>query len=358
MALLTHAPTDEVVYVMNVHVHENAKLSRKQFLERVDGVKAIRANWVRSGITWYPATAREWNLLSHLHAAVRSGDFGHVGSRPDYTYFGLVIPRPQYAWLANNDIGVLQRQVIAFLAGMYFRDSEAERFMSKQLYSPIYNEVKEVSLSCFHDEGASKYEHEEFAAYYVKQFKVYTGATPPAFLQYPARHLEDSIASAWGSDLDFHLGHGEFYMSEADWKTVIVKKEHDALLRAEAEEELWQRWKQTFELADSGGKHVFEIFATPSTKGFLYVIQQGESDLYKIGWTADADITRRMAGLQTASPEKLSIKGSFSASSRQTETTLHRMLAAHKQRGEWFRLSTEQVSQLLDDGWRSDQQIF
>src|SRR6266403_1335505 len=113
-------------------------------------------------------------------------------------------------------------------------------------------------------------------------------------------------------------------MSGTDWETIIVKKNHDALLRGEAEEHLWQRWKQTFELADSGRSHVFELFATPSTKGLVYIIQQGESDFYKIGWTADTDVSRRLASLQTASSEKLSVAGSF-ASSRQTEATLHRM---------------------------------
>jgi len=358
MALLTHAPTKDVAFVMNVHVHEDAKLTRKQFLERVGGVKAIRANWIRRGITWYPTTAREWNFLSHMHAAVRSSDFGHVGSRPDYKYFGVVIPRRQYAWLENNDIGVLQRQIIGFLAGLYVRDSEADRFMKEQLYGPIYNEVKTVAAEYFQRAETSKLKHEEFAAYYAEQVKSYTGAIPPTFLQYPDPYIEEPTASSWGSDLEFHLGHGEFYMSGTDWETIIVKKNHDALLRAEAEEHLWQRWKQTFELADSGRSHVFELFATPSTKGLVYIIQQGESDFYKIGWTADTDVSRRLASLQTASSEKLSVAGSFSASSRQTEATLHRMFVQHRQRGEWFRLTLDQVKQLLDEKWRSEQQIF
>lgn len=358
MGMFGEAPTQDLVYVMNVHIHEDAKISRKGFLERVGGVKAIRANWVRAGITWYPTSAREWNLLSHLHAAVRSADFAYVGSRSDYKYFGLMLPRPQYAWLANNDVGVLQRQIIGFLAGLYLRDSAADGFMREQLYGPVYSEVKATASKYFDNKEAAKFEYEEFAHYYIEQFRSYTGAVPPAFLQYPDRHLDEPIASAWGIDTEFQLGYGEFYMSYADWKTVIVKKEHDTLLRTESEEGLWQRWKQTFELADSGGSHVFEIFATPSAKGFVYIIQQGESDLYKIGWTGDADVRRRLGALQTATAEKLSLVGSFSASSRQTEATLHRLFAQFRQRGEWFRLNADQISQLLDQSWRSEQQIF
>jgi Meiotically up-regulated gene 113 len=141
-------------------------------------------------------------------------------------------------------------------------------------------------------------------------------------------------------------------------KTVVEEGKDDALIRSEAETGLWQRWKQTFELADSGGSHVFEIFASPSSKGCIYIIQQGDSDLYKIGWTADTEPSRRVAALQTASPENLSVVGSFSASSRQTEATLHRLFSQFKQRGEWFRLNVEQVSHMLDERWRSNQQIF
>lgn len=351
-------PTQDLVYVMNVYIHEEAKLSRKEFLERVSGVVAIRANWVTQGITWYPTTATNWNFLPHLHAAIRSGDFAYVGSRPDYKYFGLFLARPQYAWLANNDLGVLQRQVVGFLAGMYAHDAEAEKFMSQQLYPPIYEEMKTTASKYFSDAERSKLDRDDFTDYYVEQFKEYTGGAPPSFLQYPSREVDDVVARTWGCDMEFYLGYGEFYMSGTDWKTVVEEGKDDALIRSESETGLWQRWKQTFELADSGGSHVFEIFASPSSKGCIYIIQQGDSDLYKIGWTADTEPSRRVAALQTASPENLSVVGSFSASSRQTEATLHRLFSQFKQRGEWFRLNVEQVSHMLDERWRSNQQIF
>src|SRR5205085_9214465 len=103
MTMFGKPPTKDFVYVMNVQIHEEAKKSRKEFLDCVSCVAAIRANWVTRGITWYPTSSREWNLLSHIHAAVRSGDFAYVGSRDEYKYFGLILPKPQYHWLANND---------------------------------------------------------------------------------------------------------------------------------------------------------------------------------------------------------------------------------------------------------------
>jgi len=293
-----------------------------------------------------------------MHAAVRSGDFAYVGSRRDYKYFGLFLPRPQYAWLANNDLGVLQRQVVGVLAGMYAHDPEADKFMSEQLYGAIYEEVKSVASKYFSDSERSKLDRDDFADYYAEQFKAYTGGAPPTFLQYPSREIDDLVARTWGCDTEFYLGYGEFYMFDTDWKTVVEKGKDDALVRSESETGLWQRWKQTFELADSGGSHVFEIFATPSSKGCIYIIQQGDSDFYKVGWTAETEPSRRVAALQIASPEHLSIVGSFSASSRQTEATLHRLLSQFRHRGEWFRLTGEKVTQLLDEQWRVEQQIF
>lgn len=357
MSMFGEAPTNDLVYVMNVHIHEDAKLSRKNFLDRVRCVRAIRANWVRAGITWYPTSSREWNLLAHLHTAVRSGDFGYVGSRDDYKYFGVFLPSPQYWWLANNDPGVLQRQVIGFLAGMYVREPEAEKFMREQLYGAVFKEVRDVALKYFNPK-VRQLEHDEFKEYYVAQCKEYTGAPPPLFLRYPECYLNESVASAWGCDLEFHLGYGEFYMSATDWKTIVKEGKYDELLRTESEEGLWQRWKHTFELADSGGGHVFEVFANSSTKGFVYVIRQSDSDLYKIGWTENADVTRRLTSLQTASSEELVLVGSFSASSRQTEAALHRLFAQQRQRGEWFRLTAAQIKNVLDEEWRTQQQIF
>lgn len=357
-AVLAQPAGRDFVYVMNIHIHEDAKLSRREFLQRVACVSAIRTNWSDMGVTWYPTTAKEWNLLAHLHAAVRSGDFGFVGSVPDYKYFGLFLPRPQYAWLANNDLGVLQRQIICFLAGMYSREPDAENFMSEQLYSPVYDEAKRTASHYFDTKIVRGLDEEKFLKYYTTQFKVYTGAPPPAFLRGPECELDADVALTWGCDTRLHFGYGEFYMFDTDWRKIVEKGQCDRLLRAESDTVMWQRWKQTFELADSGGNHVFEMFATSSAKGYVYVIQQGDADLYKIGWTSDSEINRRLASLQTAASEKLSLVGSFSASSQQTEKSLHRLFAPFRHRREWFRLSDEQVAQLLDEKWRIEQQIF
>jgi hypothetical protein len=349
--MLAQPATRDFVYVMNIHIHEDAKLSRKEFLQRVACVSAIRTNWNSMGMTWYPCSAQQWSLLAHLHAAVRSGDFGFVGSVLDYKYFGLFLPRPQYAWLANNDLGVLQRQIIGFLAGIYSRDSDAGDFMGEQLYSPVYDEVRQTASCYFDTKTVRDLDEDQFLEYYTTQFRAYTGSAPPVFLHRPECELDNTVSKAWGCDTRLHFGYGEFYMFDADWRKIVEKGQSDRLLRAEADEVMWQRWKQTFELADSERGHVFEIFATPRNTGFIYLIQQGESDLYKIGWTADTDVGRRLSALQTASSENLSLVGSFSASSRQTE-------AGHKERGEWFRLAQEQVNQLLDEHWRCEQQIF
>jgi len=66
---------------------------------------------------------------------------------------------------------------------------------------------------------------------------------------------------------------------------------------------------------------------------FVYVIQAA-SGLVKIGVSHDPE--RRLSTLQTGHPDELRLLG-FVSGGRPLEAHLHRMLKAHRVRGEWFR---------------------
>jgi len=67
--------------------------------------------------------------------------------------------------------------------------------------------------------------------------------------------------------------------------------------------------------------------------GFIYAI--GNGDLVKIGWSIDPN--RRLAALQTGSPESLVLLGVV-AGTRQAERDAHLKLGAWRVRGEWFKI--------------------
>lgn len=75
----------------------------------------------------------------------------------------------------------------------------------------------------------------------------------------------------------------------------------------------------------------------------VYFIQSGDS--VKIGVTSD--VAKRVASLQTGSPRQLVVLNIIPGGEK-TEAMLHAALAAHRQKGEWFKLCDE-VSKCVAD---------
>lgn len=72
--------------------------------------------------------------------------------------------------------------------------------------------------------------------------------------------------------------------------------------------------------------------------GSVYFIQQGAAGPIKIGFSDRPE--RRVAQLQTSTPERLRILATMPGS-KQTEGSLHRRFARHRMQGEWFRPAQE-----------------
>lgn len=70
----------------------------------------------------------------------------------------------------------------------------------------------------------------------------------------------------------------------------------------------------------------------------VYFIQVGGSGPIKIGTATD--LAQRIATLQTGSPDPFVLLGSIPGDAR-TEGALHRALAHHRHRGEWFKPTPE-----------------
>jgi hypothetical protein len=67
--------------------------------------------------------------------------------------------------------------------------------------------------------------------------------------------------------------------------------------------------------------------------GFIYFIQVGDDGPVKIGWSMNPQ--KRLAGLQTAHPEQLHLRG-YRRGSVQAERELHETLKDYRVNGEWF----------------------
>lgn len=97
-------------------------------------------------LTWYPTTAREWTLWEGIHNAVNKGDFGNVGVPVDYYPFGLILPRPLHNLFVRNDLAVIQRQVIAYLATVLAYDPDGEKFVPAQVFPPVAKMAQQAQV--------------------------------------------------------------------------------------------------------------------------------------------------------------------------------------------------------------------
>jgi hypothetical protein len=93
------------------------------------------------------------------------------------------------------------------------------------------------------------------------------------------------------------------------------------------------------------------LAAPPQSVGLVYLILELLSGLHKIGWTASSDTRKRLATLQTACSSELRLVGSFTAT-LDSERRLHTLFQPQRVRGEWFRLSTDDVVNILSTDWR------
>ena len=345
-------------HVPNLRIHHAAGLKKDAFLERVSPVRAIRQGEETLNLTWYPTTARDWTLWEGLHNAINKGDFSHVGVRDSYYPFGLILPRALHNLFERNDLSFIQRQLVAYLAGVLAYDTAAEEFMPDQVFPPVVERAKQARRDLFTDERFDGFSWEDFSPRLTDAFIQYTGAPPLEFLQsLPHGYREPEVTTRWWIDHEFHLGYGTYYFTETDWKTLIVEHKDDALLRAESDRNTWELWLHAFRSGELNHGSEASFFAPASTSGTIYILRQEGTVNYKIGWTTSIDPSSRVSSLQTGSPQRLELIGHFPAASQSTESALHRIFAASRTSGEWFTLTESQVSDILDGKWRRSQQI-
>jgi hypothetical protein len=91
------------------------------------------------------------------------------------------------------------------------------------------------------------------------------------------------------------------------------------------------------------GGRVLPWKATKATKGFIYFIRRGWNGPIKIGWALDP--WRRLGELQIGSATRLRLIGIWPGTMAD-EHELHKQLAEHRTRGEWFVLPAETLKEI------------
>lgn len=112
-----------------------------------------------------------------------------------------------------------------------------------------------------------------------------------------------------------------------------------------------EKWRKVAKI--SGREHAkvyraYEKLYVPITPGgFVYIIQLGDTNVYKIGITND--LSRRLSQLQSKCPIPLTIVHRWWGHDFQAfEKALHLKFSSQRIRGEWFKLSTSDLLDLVE----------
>jgi len=371
-----------VTVVINPYVHKHIKKeTREGFLERVSCVEYIRTRTDSSGcdgLSLYIGSQNNYEQFRDIKLAVSKGDFTGLDSRTYGYVFGIDIPDKLYDWMLKNDIDLIYRQVFCWLAALYASDPGMRYVMLEQIYPPVFEEVLKIYEEYFSEYVESEEEYsirtgkEEFLTWeeeqvhskvlkevYKKACKDYYGSLPPDIISNPfslSSH-EDWMLGNGASDR-FNVTITKFWFTPIDWKNIVLNEVQDNLARCESVKHYWEKWRHQFSAFESTNNHHFSLFNGNQKKGYVYLINQRNTSVYKIGFTTDQKIEKRLKGLQTGNAAVLDITGYFQCSGVKTEGNVHKLFSSQRLQGEWFELENKDVYNILDEKWRILNNIF
>ena len=366
-----NSPKEEDILIINPSIHKTTKLSRKQFLDKVSFVKAIRTIENNTYLTIYPYDYNEYLLIEQFHDLINKGDFSFFQSSNKHE-FGIIVPKALFSWFKNTDLVVIQKQIISWLTSIYvINDCDWRNKMREDLYSIVFEEVLSVFKNYYPENIDTITGYSDLKDVCRKACTSYAGSLPSQLLcdfyfpfYSPCEKERERLEKEWGLlDQDekihnFVFFFDSFYFTKTDWEDIVENDKENSLQRAESSSEIWHKWEQTFSHYETRKTHIFSFFSEEQKKGFIYVIRRGDTSEYKIGWTADHDINKRCKSLQTGSPEILTVRGHFPTSSQKTEKVIHNIFKKQHISGEWFYLTEDQVVNLLNPYWRQKNNIY
>ena len=373
--------------VINPYLHEEIKQTRDELLERLSCVEAIRTTQedASTGLSPYIVSLHEFNLYQYIKSAVDKGDFSGLDSYYQCKHFGIEISDKLLTWFKNNELDTIKRQVFCWLAALYWLDSDKRQIMEDQLYLPVLEEIRNIFSTYFEEEVSWDDVQEEVQTYseeegseeegswdnrqeevqeqarriYHSACLDYYGSLPPEIINLPEPlNVESTIGKLWWVYDKFSIKVNRFYFLYRDWERIVIKQEKDNLLRSESSRDAWIKWKHQFASFDRNKSNIYSVFNEKALKGWVYLIKQTEEHLYKIGYTRNADIKKRLLQLQTGNPYSLEVVGSFPCTGKVTEKVLHSLFSDHRKMGEWYSLSPQDVKNILDQSWRISANIF
>ncbi|SHG06506.1 T5orf172 domain-containing protein [Mariniphaga anaerophila] len=339
----------ENIFLINSNIHQESKLKKEEFLERVRNVKKIRVSEIERN--FFPQEPSEWEILEELHKAVNNGlfKFGIQGHK----IFALEINDDLYNWFLNNELQTIQKQVINWIAAVYLSRPDLKEYFEDAIYAPVLLEAKRVIDNFYSRNYIKKYEFlfenvrlfdeafngekdilkkekfEEFEKlnsskietlynergmeYFNASLK-YINCPPPNFLKNPIEESNAILFDDYGLKYSQRIKIKLAYFNESDWTFIVERdknkarefyshsiksgilresdidrmieeSEWDTLERAESDKNFWDKWLFSYRNYEKTNSFMYKLIDDNSSKGLVYIIRQRNTNYFKIGYT-------------------------------------------------------------------------
>jgi hypothetical protein len=138
--------------VCNIDIHNSYGASLSEFYNRVRHLTQMRTLSSDQSFTYFITDDHELNRLKQLQTAVKTGriNFLDYESESSSMYvFALKVDKKILDWLYYSSSTVLEKQLIAWMAMMYFLNHNERELLDRQLHRRLLSRAKKLIVQRF-----------------------------------------------------------------------------------------------------------------------------------------------------------------------------------------------------------------
>lgn len=363
--------------------NSRANLKKEIFLKRIQNVKALRSN--THVHPFFIHENQDYSIIDDLYNAINNKNF-EFGSYPDSRVVIIEINKDLFEWFFNTDLNVIKKQIYNWMTAVMIVNDRSFNEIHELVYPYIINEIEYIFKNYYSefienvgeftamDDSEISDKYNRFKDKYAQVCKDYIGSLPVSFLSNPFKanffypyfnittgffRIDDWIGIIEKNFPKFvDLDSNSMSNDTSKLREIFDSYKYDTLERAEKNYEYFEIWKQNFIKHTGAEPHTHIPIHEIVKKGFIYLVNQENTEFYKIGWTENGDVEKRLNQLQTGNPYKIVLVDYFVASSIKTEKVLHNHFDSQRITGEWFKLTNDDVKNLLNENWRINNHIY
>lgn len=252
---------NEYVWLPNLNIHNHAKITPSELIERTSKVEQLRQSESAVSFTFYPTSEEELKQNRAIYDYA-NGDYNALHDQ--YIYFNIKFPLNFLFFLRSKPWDVVEKSVHAYLAFLHWSDEDSQRHIEEQVERKTLKSVIKLTNGETFQKMNSKWKsyqkaaggqrlRAEFNELYFKAL-IELGLDPLLFpfvknilgeVHYPI-HLSEVIFSK-SSDFAIRLTAAymrDIYEERDDWRLIVVNatEKNDNLQRAESEIAPWKIW--------------------------------------------------------------------------------------------------------------------